>query len=291
MDMTISARARSSGSVSQLILMAVLLSIMASPALATESTAGVAQPEAQGSWTDVVSFTKLAKKLSKQRLEDILEKPLPTELLKRLEPSQLRVLRNTTFALGGARFKSHDLRTWFKEQDWYVGNKPASQVKLSAIALQNVKVCKLEEQWFNKYGGGLPELFHFYGYHDGVIVFYLAADGEHAGDLFFVSIEDGKVLLDISARWVSMSAEGRVQFWQAHRPWKPSTKDPGPPGWKAPDCVQRDIPPEYRLECWPIYKTFIQLGPEGDFGAAVRHGFAKSPVSMETPEWECVCSS
>jgi len=69
----------------------------------------------------------------------LLKQALPSSVLKSLWSYHARILRNTIFALKGARFNDPHLRKFFSAKPWYKGTKSAAKVQLSAAAKQNVK--------------------------------------------------------------------------------------------------------------------------------------------------------
>jgi hypothetical protein len=159
-------------------------------------------PQALGQ--SVLSFINQGQKTSRVILRQaILELPLNSGVLGGLGAPGLRKLRNTAYALEGARFKSRDLQSFFRKQDWYRPNKAASQVKLSSVGQKNVTLSRLIETRLKKshVGDQLPLLFN--GYFNGVAVFSGRPDGEHATPIYFVSIDSNKTLLKLSGRGAS----------------------------------------------------------------------------------------
>lgn len=235
---------------------------------------------------DLIAFTYMEKNLGRSTLEAlILNQPYTNSLLNSLELKQVRILRNTAFALGGARFKSKDLQTWFGQQDWYVANKSAHQVKLSLIARQNIKITKLIERHSDHTSHGAQS---FVQYRNGIVVFDQECDGECPRRLVLFAIKDGKELAQFEDGF--LNSDGRLVFWQRVRAWKPSENNPGPPGWGSPQCedMEKDL---QGLDCQARYKTALQFKPDEDLDTVLRRGFLMHPTLEVTPDWECICSS
>ncbi|MBU47789.1 MAG: hypothetical protein CL920_03755 [Deltaproteobacteria bacterium] len=89
-----------------------------------------------------VSIQRFLSRLpvSKNTLETTLSlQPLDKKWLHTLRRQDLRLLRNTLFALQGGRFRSEDLQQFFKKQSWYKSNKRAVHITLTGTAKANLK--------------------------------------------------------------------------------------------------------------------------------------------------------
>ncbi len=65
----------------------------------------------------------------------------PTQILDSLQSAEdIRLLRNTYFALAGVRFRSKDLQLLFRHQPWYRGVRAAASGRLHSTALKNVRL-------------------------------------------------------------------------------------------------------------------------------------------------------
>jgi len=270
--------------------------IQASP-LATESSSklGVQAKDGRASLDALVAFATMQKTLPRTVLEDtILNKTISSELLRVLDAKQLRVLRNTAFALGGARFRSDDLKAWFGLQAWYAPSKPASQVTVTPIARQNIRLLKLVEQRYGADSVGVPDDGAFQGYHGQVALFLEECDGECPDETAFVSIETGELIKALPG--VSLSPTGRLHFAQAQQGWAPSQAVSAPSGWTAPNCKEkeRELNPSGGptiIDCSTWFDTFVQLTAGEDLRAALRAGLLQHPTATITPSWSCFCAS
>ena len=282
-----------------LSLAAVLLvpqTAQAAPAAPQHPSPPGAQTKAGAASLDaVVAFAAMQQPMPRAVLEDsLLQEALSSELLRLLDASQVRVLRNTIFALGGAEFRSEDLQAWFALQAWYAPSKAASQVTLSPLARRNISLLKLIEQRYGTASVGIPKDGAFQGYHGQVALFLEACDGECPDETAFVLIENGALIKSLPG--VSLSPTGRLHFAQADRAWTPSGELSAPSGWTAPNCKvkQQQLNPAggpIVIECSTWFDTFVQLTSEQDLKTALGRGLLHHPTATVTPNWWCFCAS
>jgi len=76
----------------------------------------------------------------------LLQHPLHPTWPARLAPLDTRRLRNTLFALEGARFRSPDLQQFFSKQPWYRPFRSTNAISLSPTARHNLQALVLAEQ-------------------------------------------------------------------------------------------------------------------------------------------------
>ncbi|MBK05895.1 MAG: hypothetical protein CL932_14075 [Deltaproteobacteria bacterium] len=80
-------------------------------------------------------------KVSKADLRRALwNKPIPEKYIKWRSYLELRRLRNAIFAIKGARFRSIDLRDFYKKQSWYRPFRSASKVRMNSISKSNMRL-------------------------------------------------------------------------------------------------------------------------------------------------------
>jgi hypothetical protein len=76
-----------------------------------------------------------------------IEKPIPHEVLSKLNKPALRLLRNEIFARKGRRFDAKDLMDYFSAQPWYKANDHYSDDHLSKADKENISlILTLEEK-------------------------------------------------------------------------------------------------------------------------------------------------
>ena len=69
------------------------------------------------------------------------------EILPKLSKADLRILRNTIFALYGVHFKSEDLSKYFEKQVWYTDEgKSSAQIILPAHRQKLVEIIQKMEK-------------------------------------------------------------------------------------------------------------------------------------------------
>lgn len=85
-------------------------------------------------------YTRGKKTNAKGKLQKLLSKnKLKQKIIRRISGYMGRFVRNTIFALKGAKFRSADLRKFFAKQKWYKGKVSASKISLNANEKYNVK--------------------------------------------------------------------------------------------------------------------------------------------------------
>jgi hypothetical protein len=89
----------------------------------------------------VNEFTGEQKKIS---VQDLISKKLNQLQLKDLSKQQLRILRNTIFAIHQYKFETNDLREYFSNYGWYIADQENS-MNLSDIEKYNIDLIRKEE--------------------------------------------------------------------------------------------------------------------------------------------------
>lgn len=84
--------------------------------------------------------------------QNLVASQLPLGTLRSLETYELRLLRNTLYALQGARFRSPALRRFFSKQSWYKGYVASRKVKLPTKAKRQLKEFLKAEQIRKHFG-------------------------------------------------------------------------------------------------------------------------------------------
>ncbi len=97
----------------------------------------------------MVAQLKQHKPLNPTTVRGVLRQQMTrTQILQHFQDAEdIRLLRNTYFALAGVRFRSKDLQEIFRHQPWYRGVRSAASGRIDAASLKNIRLLvRLEKE-------------------------------------------------------------------------------------------------------------------------------------------------